>query len=86
MARSGMGIDPDFPSGPEGSTKFSVEALDNNDFEGSVDCENGVVGEVSAAAAAVSSVPAAKEVASVGRELAFEDCWGIECFADEMLI
>ena len=65
---------------------FSVEALDRSDFEGNVDCENGVVGEVRAAAAFESFVPFAKEVASVRPVASLVFSAGVEWCAADMLM
>ena len=70
-----MNADPNFPTGPDGSSIFSVEDRDRRDFEGNVDWEKGVVGEVKAAAAFGSFGPIAKDVARVGRD-SFVAAWG----------
>ena len=69
-----------------GSCIFSVEALDRSDFEGNVDCEKGVVGEVSAAAAFDSFTPFAKDVARVRPVVSFVFSAGVEWCAADMLM
>lgn len=81
MERSGKLVRPEvLPSTTGCSNMVSVETRDKRDFDGKVDCEKGVVGDVRAALKLASLVPLANVVARVGRALSrLVSCGAVWC-------